>query len=237
VIFQSSPIPLASFIPSDANARRRLILAWLASLIAHALLLFMALPEREQQQWAQPLIATLRSPPPAPEVQQTATPPEPVKPKLLTRQPQAGERPVLSSPPTQPAATRAEESTANAGAAGDPAAVTPAAPIPMAPAPGLDANGMRQYRIELASAARGFKVYPPLALERGLTGTAEIEVTLAADGRVLSVRLARSSGHALLDIQAREMLHKAAQRTPVPDSLRGREFIIHLPVVFDLKQE
>ncbi|MFA7270007.1 MAG: energy transducer TonB [Sterolibacterium sp.] len=102
---------------------------------------------------------------------------------------------------------------------------------------GLDANGLRQYRVSLATAARRFKLYPPLALENGWSGTAEIVVANAANGVPQPVQLLRSSGYALLDAAALEMVGNAALHAAVPASLRGQTFSVLLPVVFDLNGE
>ena len=46
--------------------------------------------------------------------------------------------------------------------------------------------------------------YPPLARKRGWSGTVVLVVEVGNAGQVLAVRLARSSGHAILDATARE---------------------------------
>jgi protein TonB len=101
---------------------------------------------------------------------------------------------------------------------------------------GLDAEGLRAYRIDLARSARAHKRYPVLARERGWTGTAEVRVAVSAEGRARQVLLARSSGHELLDREALAMLSRAAAASPVPESLRGREFAVSLAVTFDLDE-
>lgn len=126
---------------------------------------------------------------------------------------------------------------------GKPAAVregghaTTPQPVSEPPSNGLDPNALRRYRVALASTARRFKIYPGLARERGWVGTADIQVSVFADGRMPQVQIVKSSGHAVLDNQARDMLVQAAQHTPLPDSLRGREFSEVLPVRFDLTTE
>ncbi len=102
---------------------------------------------------------------------------------------------------------------------------------------GVDANGLRQYRLGLAAAARRFKRYPPQAQENGWSGTAEVRVAIAANGVPQTPQLLRSSGHPLLDAAALDMIGNAALRTAVPASLRGQSFSVPLPVVFDLNDE
>lgn len=101
----------------------------------------------------------------------------------------------------------------------------------------VDANGLRQYRLGLAAAARLFKRYPQQAQENGWSGTAEVRVAIAANGALQPPLLLRSSGHQLLDAAALDMIGNAALRTSVPASLRGQPFSVPLPVVFDLNDE
>ena len=101
---------------------------------------------------------------------------------------------------------------------------------------GLDANGLRQYRLNLATAARHFKRYPPLALENGWSGTAEVAVAIAANGVAQPVQLLRSSGCAVLDAAAVDMMAAAALNTAVPASLQGQRFSIPLPVEFEQEE-
>lgn len=101
-------------------------------------------------------------------------------------------------------------------------------------AAGPDADGLRAYRIGLAREARSHRRYPPLARERGWTGTAEVQVDVSRQGLARQILLARSSGHEVLDREALAMMSRAAVSAALPDSLRGRDFAVRLPVVFDL---
>ncbi len=121
------------------------------------------------------------------------------------------------------------------------AAATPALP-PVAgdgpraaelPASGLSADGLRRYRLSLAAQSRRFKRYPAQALAAGWVGTAEIRLAIDNDGRG-TAELLRSSGHEILDRAAQTMVEAGAQRTPVPEALRGKAFSVVLPVVFDI---
>lgn len=99
---------------------------------------------------------------------------------------------------------------------------------------GPDAAGLRQYRLALAGEARRFRSYPETARRAGMAGTAEVRVSVAA-GAPRQMELARSSGHAILDTAALDMLRAAAARTTLPESLRGQEFAVLLPVVFEVE--
>jgi len=99
---------------------------------------------------------------------------------------------------------------------------------------GVNPDELRQYRLALAIAARRFKHYPAMARERGWEGTAEVALSLGGQRPVPEVALARSSGHAVLDRQAQEMIAQAARATVLPESLKGRDLRLSLPVQFSL---
>ena len=124
------------------------------------------------------------------------------------------------------------------------------APVPQAaqaaPAPGLspaaappanlpDAGNVDQYRLALMGAARRYKRYPAQAVENGWTGKVEVRLVIGADGGVERALVKLSSGYDILDSQALDMIRKAESLTPVPPALRGREFSVDIPVVFDLQ--
>lgn len=114
-------------------------------------------------------------------------------------------------------------------AAGPPAAVS-------VPAESVSADGLRQYRIDLAVAARRFRIYPAVARARGWEGVAEVSIAVSAGPAEPDLRLVRSSGHAVLDEQALQMLARALASTPLPESLRGRSFVLAVPVRFSLEE-
>lgn len=99
----------------------------------------------------------------------------------------------------------------------------------------ISADGLRQYRIDLAGAARRFRSYPAIARSRGWEGEVEISITVSAAG-VTAIDIHRSSGHAVLDERAIEMLGQAAARTPLPEDLRGREIVVRVPIRFSLEE-
>ncbi|MFN4148692.1 MAG: energy transducer TonB [Rhodocyclaceae bacterium] len=98
-----------------------------------------------------------------------------------------------------------------------------------------DAAGLRRFRLALASEARRVRVYPEAARRAALSGTAEIRVSVNVLGQRYA-ELARSSGHGMLDEAALGMLRIAAERCPLPESLRGQEFSVLLPVVFEVEE-
>ncbi|MCX7961608.1 MAG: energy transducer TonB [Burkholderiales bacterium] len=100
-----------------------------------------------------------------------------------------------------------------------------------------EANTLAQYRIALMEAARAFRRYPRLARENNWQGRVTVRVAIAPGGALAAVAVASSSGYPVLDQQALDMLRSAQARTPVPPALRGREFSVEIPVIFDLREE
>jgi protein TonB len=100
----------------------------------------------------------------------------------------------------------------------------------------ISRDGLSEYRLNLSREARRYKRYPVFARQRGLEGVVVIVVGTSAALSVPQVSLSRSSGHDVLDQQAMEMLNLAVRAANLPDSLRGRDFAINLPIHFSLDE-
>jgi len=218
--------------------------AW--SLGLHALLLGFwsgALPlEGSGVAPAEPLQASLRAQPEV--VARVAVAAVPMPPSRM-QPPRREPKPLLAAPDAvSPAPTFGEtagpEPVVPAAVGGVPAtpvetkAVTVALANPQEMR-GPDAAGLRQYRLALAGEARRYRSYPEAARREGVHGTAEVRISVGLGAQRLT-ELVRSSGHALLDTAALEMLRSAAARTTLPESLRGQEFAVLLPVVFEVEE-
>jgi len=100
-----------------------------------------------------------------------------------------------------------------------------------------EAGSIDQYRLALIGVARRYKRYPAQAMEKGWQGRVEIRLVIGPEGTLQSNAVKISSGHAILDNQALNMTERAASLIPVPAVLRGREFSVDIPVIFDLQSE
>ncbi len=60
--------------------------------------------------------------------------------------------------------------------------------------------------------------YPAQARQLGETGTAYIRLSVARNGAVMEAPLLRSSGHASLDYEARDVIRRVGRFAPVPKS-------------------
>lgn len=76
--------------------------------------------------------------------------------------------------------------------------------------------------------------YPPLALRRGFEGRVVLRVLVSKDGQALKVNLAKSSGHAILDMAAIEAVKKWVFK---PGKLNGVpiDMWVKVPVVYEIK--
>ena len=221
---------------------RRLRYALAASLFLHVLVLWPHVPRLLDRNAPPPLQATLLSPAPVPLSEAPLAVPAPRRP--APRPQAAADTSVPKTTVVEPAAPLAS-SGAPPAAAGDrqatpaasdalPTGATAGAALSESSASGEALDGLRGYRLAVASQARRFKRYPAQAMEAGWTGTTEVRVDVGADGRPRPASVTKSAGHELLDRAALTMIDAGALRARVPDSLRGKAFAVMLPVVFNL---
>ncbi|OGA01222.1 MAG: hypothetical protein A3I00_09895 [Betaproteobacteria bacterium RIFCSPLOWO2_02_FULL_64_12] len=202
-----------------------------------------ALPEP-----APPREAEAVRPPPQPEPPRQQPQPRPEPRPALTRP--TPETPRAAPPPAAPAPTPSAPGETASAPSPVPQAPSsaPRSPEPQAPATKGEAAGraatspsaeetgsMEQYRLALIGAAKKYKRYPAQAMEKGWQGRVEIRLVIGSNGMTQSVVVKTSSGFQVLDSQALDMVKKAKPLAPIPASLRGREFTVDIPVIFDLQ--
>ena len=99
---------------------------------------------------------------------------------------------------------------------------------------GVEADALNRYRLALGAEARKARRYPEVSRTRGQEGTAEVYVVLSRAGGTPVVIAGKSSGSPTLDEGALVMVRMAAERTPVPEALQGRNLKIPLRIRFSL---
>lgn len=206
--------------------------AFLLSLVLHGLVLGSGHVSRLSEGEARPLLAYLKPGAAPPEHGRSAPVAEPRRQPVLT---DPGGRAEAMAPPTVPGELEAPSAPPVAHADSAPSLSGVPGGSEEAPVPGLDADGLRRYRLAVGLAMRGARNYPAQARRQGWEGRVDLRLTVFADGRPCLVRLEKSSGHAVLDEQARNMLLGAALNASLPESLRGRDFTIPVTVRFDLE--
>lgn len=137
----------------------------------------------------------------------------------------------MSTVPAQ-AAPEAREPAAEAASASAAGPASPGEPVIGEP---VAADLLRQYRLDLASAARRYRAYPAVARTRGWEGVVELTLK-ASPGLPPAVSVGRSSGHAVLDAQAEDTLSRAVLAAPMPEALRSKAFALTVPIRFSLEE-
>jgi protein TonB len=250
---------LSAFNTLDSAAQNRALAICVgASVLLHAAVLFLLPGMREggkppaQAQvlsaYFSPRTATPYVPP-VPEVKAPPPKPEPQRPQPVAR-PETP-RPVLTAPPSStpspqvapapPVAAPAPPAAPSPPPQAAPAPPTPSAPAQATAAPAgppsdaVDAGSLEKYRIDVIQAARQFKRYPAAAMEKGWQGKVEIRLVIAPSGITRSSSIKTSSGYVVLDDTARTMVTNGRNKVAIPPALRGKEFVVDVPVIFDLK--
>jgi TonB family protein len=175
--------------------------------------------------------------PKATERPPAAKPPEMVEPDRLTKP---------TTRPVKPLAKPQDKSTARtptAGAeikAGSARVKTGGAAIPFG---GLAQGGGGAGGVRLDVQNFCCPEYLALMVQRvkqnwnpnqGATGEPEIRFTIRRDGMLTNVELEKSSGQALLDLEARRAVHKTMRLPPLPREYPGNSLTVHL--TFDFKR-
>ena len=163
--------------------------------------------------------AVPKSPPPSPDTAQTV---DPVAPTDLPSP--AADMPVTAAPATT-AAPVTERIALQRPVV--PVAVTETSRYPD---PALVAG----YARTLSDGVARMRRYPALARMRGWQGTAVVNVTVGPSGEILDLKISRSSGHEVLDLQAMTMIREAQPLPAAPEALRGLALVVQLPVTFAL---
>lgn len=184
--------------------------------------------------------------PPKPRAEQRAKPVAPVaKPVPSPKQAPLPRKDGSIQPSPSAAPPQAAAPSAEAAPVAPPAPASPSAPAaigrvdpqPGAPAASTADGTLEIYRMELMRMARNYKRYPRVALDNNWEGKVVVRMVIGANGMIASLSVTSSAGHEVLDKQALDMLQKAKPRVQIPPTLRGREFSIEIPVIYNLKDQ
>ena len=89
---------------------------------------------------------------------------------------------------------------------------------------------LESYSSLLANAIAKYKQYPKIAQMRGWQGTVIADLEIDSKGSVVSVKIKKSSTYEVLDNEALEMIKKASPFPTPPESLRGKNFNVLVPI-------
>lgn len=94
---------------------------------------------------------------------------------------------------------------------------------------------LESYSSLLANAIAKYKQYPKIAQMRGWQGTVIVDLEIDSKGTVISIKIKKSSTYEVLDNEALEMIRKASPFPAPPESLRGKNFNVLVPISFKLE--
>ncbi|MDY7562685.1 energy transducer TonB [Pseudomonas sp. CCC3.2] len=154
--------------------------------------------------------------------------PKPVKPKTKPKPPTPEMKP--KPPPEEPVDPKPVEAPLIASQL-----VTSGAPLAMASPPSVS-NAQRSWQSDLQNHLAKYQRYPEDARRRNISGSTHLRFDVGADGKVISVSVAQSSGHALLDRATLTMIRQA-QPLPKPPAEILRNGSIEVTAPFDYSLE
>ncbi|WP_308720699.1 energy transducer TonB [Komagataeibacter xylinus] len=119
--------------------------------------------------------------------------------------------------------------------------VAPPATAQAAPTPGADPDHATQalptWQAALLARLEHYKRYPAQAQAGRQEGVALLHFAMDRQGHVLSARIERSAGHALLDAETLALLGRAQPLPLPPAEVRGDPIVLSVPVEFHLDQD
>jgi protein TonB len=182
---------------------------------------------------AKPVPPKLAPPEPPRLAPQLATPRPAARVPRPAPAPEAPATPVLSVAPAQ----QTVESAPVVSVAPPQAATPPQATarVESPPATGPDPGSVARFRLELMDIARRYKRYPRIAQDNNWEGRVELRIVFAENGAMTALTVRKSAGRAVLDDEAQAMIRSAQPQVTLPSALRGKAFVLEIPVEFSLR--
>ncbi|MDP1838117.1 MAG: TonB family protein [Reyranella sp.] len=200
--------------------------------------------EEARQALAEPQPPRPEPPPqptPPPSLEQALASPEELPPPTARDFP----KPAPPPPPPRPAARPPQ------GAPSQVPLPRPAQPMPppppansaaTAPAPPSNSSdwligkgrARNAYLDQIARLTSRYRFYPRIAADNKQEGRVVTRVTIARDGRLIDVKIDKSSGWPAIDAAELETIRKSAPFPPVPRDMPGDPLILILPINYDL---
>ncbi|MEQ1712102.1 MAG: energy transducer TonB [Hyphomicrobium sp.] len=158
--------------------------------------------------------------------------PPPVQPSDLTLPAPEAKQAEAAQQPMQPQAP-APTTSATQTIATEVAAVAKA-PVQGPPRPS-PSYSLPTWKSKIETSLEKSKRYPASAQSRGQHGVAHVSFVINREGRLLSSRLERGTGHPALDEEALELLKRAEPFPPPPGELGGLHVSLSVPIRFNLR--
>lgn len=214
------------------------------------------------EEWPEPELALVRLEvqpevvEPEPEIQPMEEPPQPEPPRDVPRVKRAkpmdpGPAPkTAQAPPTDSITAVSIVSSLDAAISAQPApggrggfgigrgvaAMAAGAEVTRTPEPAVDTKALlRGYIRKVSTALRRDFTYPGAAARRRIEGTVILELTIDANGDVVGRRVAKSSGHEVLDAAALDAAQKVDRVPAPPKALSWTRRAIRVPFAYSLR--
>ncbi|MDP2374716.1 energy transducer TonB [Reyranella sp.] len=175
---------------------------------------------------------------PRPSLEQALAPPEELPPPTAQNFPKPV-RPAARPPPPPPQGVASQ-------APPRPTPPAPARPPARAPAsvPGPPSNSSdwligksrarNTYLDQVARHTSRYRFYPRISADNKQEGRVVTRVTIGRDGRLIDVRIGKSSGWPAIDAAELETIRRSAPFPPVPTDMPGDPLILNLPINYEL---
>jgi protein TonB len=92
------------------------------------------------------------------------------------------------------------------------------------------------YAQQISRLLAGHQEYPRLAAMRGWEGEVRLRLKIARKGNLLSIQVDHSSGYAILDQHALQLVDLAGNLPAMPDEMEGHEIQVIVPVNYKLRK-
>ena len=96
-------------------------------------------------------------------------------------------------------------------------------------------DAMKAYISKVVRQLQRHKKYPQSARSQHIQGQVTVAFTVTRDGSVHSPRLAKSSGHKILDDEVMAMLRRASPMPPIPRELARDSVSLKVPIAFSIR--
>lgn len=233
-------------------ASRRYARGWALSLLLHGLCLAGAVllvsdlrlaPQPEPFRWEVALVNSpslnASAPQPAarplqPVEKPTARPLRPVaQPVQKDRTPPVAAAAVPPPQPARPRVARVKPAEAARGSLSREETAPPDVPSPRRPASKPDYSWLAQ---ALGSRIHALTRYPLEARLNRMEGQVVLQVVILEDGQLVDVEIVKTSGHDVLDHDAREVILRASP-LPLKHRLGRSRLVVQVPITYRLDQE
>ena len=92
----------------------------------------------------------------------------------------------------------------------------------------------QSYNSKVLARLRAAKKYPAAARGKGIEGTAILSFTISSSGKLMSARVVKGAGHALLDSAVIAMARNAAPFPAFPQAIAKSQMTFRVPVQFKI---